>query len=74
MTVISQESMECSFVFCCNVLTVLFYLILRTTEQVIKTGNVITHLYLKLAFAIKPLDEETILFLMNCDAFHADLI
>lgn len=73
-SVVSEKSMECSFVFCCNVLTVLFYLILRTTEQVIKTGNVITHLYLKLTFAIKRLDEETILFLVNCDAFHADLI
>jgi len=72
--VISEEAMECSFVFCCYALTVLFYLLFSTTYQVVKTGDVISHLYLKLTLAVVPFDEEPILFLMNCDAFHADLI
>jgi hypothetical protein len=72
--VISEEAMECSLVLCCPLLVVFFYLTRCSAHQLIETGNIVTQLNLKVALTIKTFNEETILFLMHCEAFHAYLI
>jgi hypothetical protein len=64
--------MEDTFIFRCQ--TLLFYMTLCSTHQFIETGDIVTHLNLKLAIAVEPFNEEPILFFVDCDAFHADLI
>jgi hypothetical protein len=70
--VFSQETMEDAFIFPRQ--TMLFYMTLRPTHQFIETGNVVTHLNLKLAVTVEPFNEESILFFVDCDAFHSNLI
>src|SRR5947209_9278377 len=71
---IGQETPKGSLVLHRRKLLAFLYQMLRTRYQVVQTGNIVTHLNLKLSLAIEPFNKEAILFFMNRDAFHSDLI
>src|SRR5579875_176623 len=70
-TVICQEASQRTLIF--HRWTLLFRL-LYPAYQIVETGDIITHLNLKLTFAIEPFNKETFLFLVNSDTFHPDLV